>query len=90
MYKQINRISMKHLWTTLQHEFGDFASCTISPYSHSIHIVPCLATDFFTQSDVLTITQYCQAHNLHFILDCKNGRFVVYYPGEIENLEGIQ
>lgn len=81
---------MEHLCKTLQHEFGDSVSCTISPYSPSIHIVPCLTKNFFTQCDVLMITQYCLSHNLHFYIDCECGRFVVYYPGVNENLEGKQ
>lgn len=70
---------MEHLCTTLQHEFGDSVSCTVSPYSQSIHIVPCLDHDFFTQCEVIMITQYCLGHNLGFYFDCEHGRIVVYY-----------
>ena len=70
---------MEHLCKTLQHEFGDSVSCTISPYSKSIHIVPCGDHDFFTQSEILMISQYCLSHNLGFYFDCQNGRIVVYY-----------
>lgn len=70
---------MKHLCTTLQNEFGDCVCCTISPYSQSIHIVPGSDHDFFAQTEVLMITQYCLSHNLCFYFDCVNGRIVVYY-----------
>lgn len=70
---------MEHLRKTLQQEFGDNVSCTISPYSQSIHIIPRLDRDFFTQCDILMITQYCLGHNLGFYFDCGIGRIVVYY-----------
>lgn len=71
---------MKQLRATLQAEFGDCVSCTISPYSKSIHIIPRLDRDFFTQWEIMMITQYCIGHNLHFYFDCEVGRIVVYYP----------
>ena len=78
MYKQLNRISMKQLCEQLQTEFGDVVICMISTFSRSIHIVPGHDPDFFSQSDILMITQYWLAHNLHFCFDCVHGRFVVY------------
>ena len=78
MYKQLNRISMKQLCEQLQTEFGDVVICTISPFSPSIHIVPNLDHDFFSQYDILMVTQYCLAHNLGFYFDCDHGRIVVY------------
>lgn len=69
---------MKQLCEELQNEFRDIASCTISPFSESIHIIPGLDHDFFSQCDILMITQYCLAHNLGFYFDCEHGRIVVY------------
>lgn len=69
---------MKQLCETLQKEFGDIVSCTISPWSPSVHIIPSLDHDFFSQFDILMITQYCLAHNLAFYFDCEHGRIVVY------------
>lgn len=69
---------MKQLCEELQNEFRDIASCTISPYTQSIHVKPTIDKDFFSQCDILTITQYCLAHNLYFLFDCKHGLIVVY------------
>lgn len=84
MYKQLNRISMKQLCEELQNNFGDLVICTISPFSPSIHIVPGLDHEFFSQCDILMITQYCLAHNLHFYFDCAHGRIVVYHSTDSE------
>lgn len=70
---------MKQLCEELQTEFRDIAICTISPYSQSIHIVPGLDHDFFSQCDIMKITQYCLAHNLGFYFDCYLGCIVVYH-----------
>ena len=69
---------MERLCKQLQNEFGDVVICAISPYSQSIHIIPRLDHDFFTQCDIMMITQYCLAHNLGFLFDCEHGRIVVY------------
>ena len=78
MYKQLNRISMKQLCEQLQTEFGDVVICTILPFSPAIYIFRGIDHDFFSQSDILMITQYCLAHNLGFHFDCDHGCFVVY------------
>lgn len=57
MYKQLNRISMKQLCEQLQNEFRDIVICTISPFSPSIHIVPSLDKDFFSQCDILMVSE---------------------------------
>lgn len=75
---------MEHLCATLQTEFGDSVSCTISQWSDSIHIIPRLDHDFFTQVDIMMITQYCLLHGLHFYFQCDPGRIVVYYPKDSE------
>lgn len=69
---------MKQLCEQLQTEFGDIVICTIFPFSPSIHIFPGIDHDFFSQCDILMITQYCLAHNLGFHFDCDHGCFVVY------------
>lgn len=69
---------MKQLCEELQNEFGGIVICTISPFSPSIHIVTGLDHEFFSQCDILMITQYCLAHNLGFYFDCAHGRIVVY------------
>ena len=70
---------MKQLCEELQNEFRDIAICTISPSSDSIYILPSRYGKFFTQLDVLKITQYCLNHNLGFYFDCNPGRIVVYH-----------
>ena len=70
---------MELLCKQLQKEFCDTCICTVSPFSKSIHIVPVDKRDFFTQCDILMITQYCLSHNLGFYFDCDSGRIVVYY-----------
>lgn len=77
---------MKQLCEELQNEFRDIVSCTISPYSQSIHIAPRLDKDFFSQCDILMITQYCLAHNLGFYFDCEHGRIVLYRSQVIEQI----
>lgn len=77
---------MKQLCEELQNEFRDIVSCTISPFSESIHIIPGLDHNFFTQCDILMITQYCLAHNLGFYFDCEHGRIVVYQSEVLEQI----
>lgn len=55
---------MKQLCEKLQNEFRDIVICTVSPILPCVQIVPTLERDFFSQSDILMIIQYCQAHNL--------------------------
>lgn len=69
---------MKQLCEKLQNEFRDIVICTVSPILPCVQIVPTLERDFFSQSDILMIIQYCQAHNLCFYFDCGRGRIVVY------------
>lgn len=70
---------MKQLCEELQKEFRDIVICTISPLTESIYIVPSCYLNFFTELDVLKITQYCLNHNLDFYFDCNPGRIVVYH-----------
>lgn len=70
---------MKQLCEELQSEFNDFAMCTIAPSLESIYIGSKRQFSFFTELDILKITQYCLNHNLGFYFDCNPGRIVVYY-----------
>lgn len=70
---------MKKLLTTLQNEFGNCVSCTVSSYSQSILITASHDHDIITQVDIMRIAQYCIGHNLGFYFNCYEGCIVVYY-----------
>ena len=70
---------MKQLCEELQNEFYAIARCTIAPSLESIYIVPKRQFNFFTEGDILKITQYCLNNNLGFYFDCNPGRIVVYH-----------